>query len=47
MCMWKNLWIKMVLFLSYNSIFFRLIAQNISFSSFAEFKIYIFVLINI
>ena len=47
MCMWKNLWIKMVLFLSYNSFFFRLIAQNISFSSFAEFKIYIFVPINI
>jgi hypothetical protein len=47
MCMWKSLRIKVVLFLSYNSIFFRFIAQNISFSSFAEFKIYIFVPINI
>ncbi len=47
MCMWKNLWIKMVFSLSYNSIFFRLIAQKKSFSSFAEFKIYIFVPINI
>ena len=47
MYMWNSLRIKMVLFMSYNSIFFRLIAQKISFSSFAEFKIYIFVPINI